>query len=169
MRTFNVSRFRVAMDSKKGRGRWALAIAVAALTASAVLAFAGRPYSLREESSSSVARPETARTAIKPAQGFSAVQTARVQTEIITIQPDGFEPSQITRPLGRVFLLVENHSGLGEVSLRLDREAGNRLRDVHVPREKLGWSDLVDLTPGKYALTEANHPDWVCDITITPR
>jgi len=169
VRKLNLNGLIPVMRSKTRFGRWAAALAVAALTTGAVLAFAGRSYSLREKSSSSVARPETAETAIKLAEGFSAIPTARLQTEVITILPDGFEPSQITRPFGRVFLLVENHSGLGEVSLALEREAGAHLLDVQVPREKLGWSDLIDLTPGEYVLTEANHADWVCKITITPK
>jgi hypothetical protein len=68
-------------------------------------------------------------------------------------------------------LAVENRSGLQAVQLRLDRVAGAgvRLRDVQMPRAKHDWKDALDLTPGSYALTEANHPEWVCNITITSK
>jgi hypothetical protein len=41
---------------------------------------------------------------------------------------------------------------------------------VRVPRDTKGrreWRQLVTLPPGSYALTEADHPGWVCRITIT--
>ena len=54
-----------------------------------------------------------------------------------------------------------------EVDLRLDRVTGNRLRKVKAPSGQLDWTELLDLNPGEYRLTEAKHPDWVCRITIT--
>jgi len=101
------------------------------------------------------------------AQGNPA--QVRIEVERITIRPRGFEPTEITRPAGHFILAVNNRSGLEEVALRLDRVAGSRLREVRVPRTKLDWRSLVDLTPGRYVLTEANHPDWICHITITAR
>lgn len=93
----------------------------------------------------------------------------RTETELITIQPGGFEPAEITRPQGRVFLEVDNRSGLSEINLRLDAEHGNRLHQARVRREQLDWHQEIDLRPGRYLLTEANHPDWVGRITITAR
>jgi hypothetical protein len=87
---------------------------------------------------------------------------------LITITPGGFNATEITSPPIPFFLLIENRSGLSELSLRLDRLAGNRLRQVSVGREQPDWSDLLDLTPGSYVLSEANHSDWNCRITITP-
>jgi len=88
---------------------------------------------------------------------------------LITITPGGFNTTQITSPAIPFFLLIENRSGLSEVSLRLDRLAGSRLRQVSVGREQPDWADLLDLTPGEYVLSEANHSDWNCRITITPQ
>lgn len=89
--------------------------------------------------------------------------------EVITIRPRGFDPPEIVRTHGRFTLMVENRSGVEEVSLRLDREAGSRLHNVRVERKQLDWRQGVDLPPGTYILTEENHPEWVCRITITPR
>jgi hypothetical protein len=92
-----------------------------------------------------------------------------IDGEVITLRPFGFDPSEIARTNGRFTLLVDNRTGLDEVHLRLDREAGGRVHEVRVPRRKLDWVQGVDLPPGRYLLTDANHPDWVCRITITPR
>jgi hypothetical protein len=91
----------------------------------------------------------------------------RVEVELVSIRPSGFEPSEITRPRGFFIIAVENRSGLDEVELTLAREAGDRLHQVLVPRRKLNWKQGLDLTPGRYVLTEASNPEWQCTITIT--
>jgi hypothetical protein len=92
-----------------------------------------------------------------------------IESEIITIRRGGFEPAEIIRPKGPVLWMVDNRSGLKDVSLHLDQEHGNRLRDMLVHREQLDWSETIDLPPGRYQLTEADHPDWICHITITAK
>ena len=98
----------------------------------------------------------------------ATIASAQLATERITIHPNGFDPEEITRPAGEVMIAIDNRSGLEEVRLRLDREGGERLVDESVSRRKLDWRKRVNLTPGQYRLTEANHPDWQCLITITP-
>lgn len=93
----------------------------------------------------------------------------RVETELITVRSTGFEPAEITRPQGRVFFEVDNRSGLSEINLQLVAEHGNRLHQARVRREQLDWYQELDLQPGRYLLTEADHPGWVCRITITAR
>jgi hypothetical protein len=107
-------------------------------------------------------------TAAAPVSQRDAKQE-RVETELITIRSTGFEPHEITRPEGRVFFEVDNRSGLPEINLRLSSEHGNRLHQARVRREQLDWHQELDLRPGRYVLTEANHTDWVCRITITAR
>ena len=92
---------------------------------------------------------------------------ADIQAELITIVPHGFEPQELTRPRGRFLLMIDNRSGLETVTLRLTLEGGPRVREISVPREEPDWSEVIDLDPGRYLLTEANHSDWVCVITIT--
>ena len=91
----------------------------------------------------------------------------RVEAELITIHPTGFEPAEITRDGGRFVLAVDNRSGLEEVDLQLNRENGSREREARVHRQQLDWREFVDLPPGRYVLKEVNHPDWACLITIT--
>ncbi len=92
---------------------------------------------------------------------------ADFESELITITPHGFEPREITRLQGRFLLLVDNRSGLSATSLALTREAGARTHEMRVPREEPNWSDVVNLPPGRYVLTESDHPRWTCLITIT--
>ncbi len=93
-------------------------------------------------------------------------QRQRIEGEIVSLSPNGFEPKQITRPAGPFLLVVGNESHLPSVTLLLVGDVGLPLRNVLVAREKRFWSDIVDLPPGNYKLTEAAHPGWVCNITI---
>jgi hypothetical protein len=95
------------------------------------------------------------------------LQNQTIEAEIITIHPAGFEPTAITRPKGLFILEVEDRSGLREVDVRLSAERGDRVFQVKAAREKADWNRLVDPPPGRYVLTEINHPDWACIITIT--
>jgi hypothetical protein len=109
-------------------------------------------------------RPQTSSIPQVPKSGSSI---ERLDVEVITVRPNGFERVQITRPKGLFGIAVENRSGLGEVVLQLNREAGSRLHEVRLSREKLNWKEGLDLPPGHYVLTEANNPNWLCRITIT--
>jgi hypothetical protein len=108
-----------------------------------------------------------ARAWLAPAEVQGQAPQGRVEAELLTIRPTGFDPVEITRPRGSFLLVVNNRSGVGELDLRLDREGAGRQHEARMPRGKLGWKKRIDLPPGKYTLTETNHPDWVCHITIT--
>lgn len=97
----------------------------------------------------------------------SGTSTQRMDIEVITIRPTGFERTQITRPKGRFGIAVENRSGLADLVLRLDQEGGPRLRQGQLSSKNLNWKDVLDLLPGHYVLTEASNPNWLCRITIT--
>src|SRR5262245_19324241 len=86
------------------------------------------------DANTTVALPERTKTrallaasassnAVNPAQAQE-----RTQLELVTIRTRGFEPAQITRSKGRFVLAVYNRSGLEEVNLHLDQEAGVKLR-----------------------------------------
>lgn len=86
--------------------------------------------------------------------------------EIVTLRPDGFEPAELSLPADPVVLSIHNRSGLEEVDLRLEVEAGPRFKEIRVPRKRLDIKEVVDLRPGRYRLTEANNPAWSCVITV---
>jgi hypothetical protein len=111
--------------------------------------------------------PKVVKSAPAPALPQRTRPIADFESELITITPHGFEPREITRPQGRFLLMIDNRSDLAATSLSLTREAGPRTHEMRVPREEPNWSDVVDLTPGRYVLTEADHSSWGCLITIT--
>jgi hypothetical protein len=152
-------------------GRLRLALLAFGLIALTTLAL--HAYARLKESHLAVAEPP--RAAIGPAPAARpAARTAGAPQKpqltdsvLVTVTARGFDTPQITTPAKPFFLLVDNRSGLDEVALRLDQVGGPRLRSVDVPQEQLDWADLLDLAPGEYVLSEANHPDWSCRLTIT--
>ncbi|MGH9753596.1 MAG: hypothetical protein ACREA2_12505 [Blastocatellia bacterium] len=86
----------------------------------------------------------------------------------MTLRPYGFEPKQMTCPKKTFYLVVENRSGIKDITLRLDRVGGDRLHEAPVKKRNQTWIEKCDLPPGSYRLNVAEHPDWICDITITP-
>jgi hypothetical protein len=88
---------------------------------------------------------------------------------VLVLRPDGFEPTAVSWPKGRFLLAINNHSGVNDITLLLDREVGGRVKEVTLKMRKQRGVGMLDLPPGNYVLTEANHPGWVCRITITPQ
>jgi hypothetical protein len=110
--------------------------------------------------------PPVAPRGIAPVMPAQSSRGAEV--EIVTLSDSGFEPAQITRPAGRFLLAVNDKASLDEVDFVLKRDAGPALHHARVARGGRNWRKTVELAPGAYLLTEADHPDWVCRITITP-
>ena len=90
-----------------------------------------------------------------------------VEVELITLQPEGFEPSELTRPAGPFLLAFKNRSGQDDISLQVTVANGAREQTVRMPPGKHRSLNRLDLPPGQYVITEASHPEWVCRITLT--
>src|SRR5438132_1446300 len=93
----------------------------------------------------------------------------RIDASVITLRPTAFEPKEVTRPQGLFLLVVDNRSNVPDILLRLDRDTGEREHEEHVKAGRIDWRKPFDLHPGRYLLSEATHPNWVCRITITER
>jgi hypothetical protein len=146
----------------KGKRAGILVALIALTPASIGIAFAGRM----------LFRPGNSSLAVTPASSSTQNpkgQKQPVESAIITLRTFGFEPNEITRKAGPVFFFVNNVSGFRQVTFRLDREAGARLKDVPLPKGKFRWQEVVNLTPGVYLLRVDENPQWVCRITIVPR
>lgn len=91
----------------------------------------------------------------------------RLETEILTITPTGFEPAEITRPAGPFILAIHNQSGEPERALRVDRVRGNKLIEVRMARWRRAVHQQVNLPAGEYLLSIDDHPELNCRITIT--
>jgi hypothetical protein len=92
----------------------------------------------------------------------------RLEIELITLRPYGFEPAEISRPKGQFVLFVEDQSGRNDASLRLQKLDGGQVRDVNTSRMKSEWHDVINLPSGEYVLTDASNPESRCQITILP-
>jgi len=133
---------------------------VAAITF-AGLVISARAWMLRDKASTSTVINASSKSSLVPPS-----TRQRIEGEIITLSPHGFEPRQITRPPGTFLLVVGNESRLPLVTLRLNDNLGLPILNVLVARERRIWSEIVNLPPGNYRLTEATHPEWICNITI---
>jgi hypothetical protein len=106
---------------------------------------------------------------LKPAPGQQGQGQARrqlVQTTVIELNRFGFFPSQIKHAQGQNFILVRNLTGLQNVSLTLSDGNGKAAKQVVLTRTDAHWRELLNLSPGRYTLTEANNPNWTCTINV---
>jgi|SRR5215204_5833271 len=140
-----------------------VAVSLAAVTLAALVG-AARTYSSGVRPGGAPATPYASASTFDHTKKPGRV----VETELITLRATGFEPSEITRPAGEFILMVENVTG-EPVNLRFDRETGERVHEMRMSREEPDWNESEDLRPGRYLMTEANHLDWVCRVTVTAR
>ena len=88
------------------------------------------------------------------------------EVEVVTITPDGFEPQQIVRPPGPFLLAVTNRSGFDSLNLQLETEARGKLREKSLALTTPHWREVINLQPGRYVVTEADHPEWTFSLII---
>ena len=88
------------------------------------------------------------------------------EVEVVTITPDGFQPQEIVRPAGAFLLSVTNRSGVDSLSVRIETEQHGRLREKLLPLHTPYWREVINPPPGRYIITEANHPDWTLSVIV---
>lgn len=103
----------------------------------------------------------------QPAAVATAAASSQTNDVIATtLNPSGFSPTEFSHAAGRFNLRVNNQSGQPKAMLRLNRSGGERMTEVPLT-DKVRWViAAVDLTPGSYTLTVADHASWTCQITI---
>jgi hypothetical protein len=82
----------------------------------------------------------------------------------IELTNNGFMPAEVTHSAGIFAIAIENTSARDDYTLRLKAEDGTVLKEVQVQKGSTAWT--VSLQPGPYVLTEANHQQWICRISI---
>jgi hypothetical protein len=106
--------------------------------------------------------------ASQPAAESTAATSGQTNDLIATtLSPTGFSPTGLSHAAGRFNLRVNNKSRQQKISLRLSKSDGEKLTEVQLTDKVRGWTEPVELAPGNYTLTEANHPDWACNIEVT--
>jgi hypothetical protein len=142
-------------------------VAVALAVVLTILGYARKSRAIVSETPMPKSGVDLAANKVAAQSAIPTNKSSDLEAELVTVTPHGFEPSEITRPTGRFVLMVEDRSGLNTISSRLRLQAGLTLRNIPMKREQPNWSDVINLQPGRYVLSDGDHPDWVCHITIT--
>lgn len=165
----------------------AVAVVIAALLGCAALAFGARPQ--RGHSDLSIAEPGHVKMLAALAVGpygeavpsrplppaVGAQQASDTQVKLVTLSPRGFEPDEILVTQKRFVLAIDNRSQLDEVSIQFLQVTGkpaaplSRLQQWRMPRARVNANTLFELPPGDYLLTEVNHANWVCKLTVSSK
>ncbi len=93
--------------------------------------------------------------------------TQDLEVEVITATEGGFDPAVITRPRGPFILALHNRSGERELVFRIFRAQGEQLNELRLRPGRRSQHQRLELPPGDYVISEANHPAWRCDVTIS--
>ena len=109
-----------------------------------------------------VSKPNAA-VSSPPAQGRS---DRRLEVEVVEITPDGFEPQQLERTAGPFILSVTNRSGIDSLNIQINNEQQGRFREKSLPLITPYWRERINPPPGKYVITEENHPEWTLTFII---
>ena len=100
------------------------------------------------------------------ALGQPAVYQDPIEEVSLMLTPSGFAPAEL-RPHGKKFLFsLDNRTDVKELILRIARKNGDQIREIRVPGGGGDWSELLELQPGNYTLSEVAHPNWTCTIVI---
>lgn len=97
---------------------------------------------------------------------YQALQLERPEVVLINLLPSGFDQRNVALTGKRFLFAIDNRSGLEEVSFVLNLSSGQAVNGKRLVGGKIKWRQLVDLSPGKYTLTVAGHPEWMCDLKI---
>ncbi|MBA2704350.1 MAG: hypothetical protein H0U60_10910 [Blastocatellia bacterium] len=145
---------------------FALSVVAMAIVGASMVASTSRNNSVAaNKQSTSLVTPDLALPRVDQQQGRE-----RLQAELITLRPTGFEPAEITRQQGPFLLAVDNRTGTDEdLTLIVERVNGPREHEVKQMGRRIRWRKVMDLQPGDYWLKVAEHPEWACHIAITAR
>lgn len=101
-----------------------------------------------------------------PAEFSGAVTQEENEAKALltTIQPYGFEPTEINVTEGRYLLVVQNRSGLSDLMVKLETEDQKTIHEEHAQLQK--WRKRFNLKRGVYRLVVENNPEWTCIIRV---
>jgi hypothetical protein len=85
---------------------------------------------------------------------------------ILVLTSTGFAQDTIEVPAGDVDLTIRNGSGADLLTFNVTQAVLGINQSFEV---RLGArvSRRVNLKPGEWVITEANHPDWTCRVVVT--
>lgn len=145
---------------RSGHGRKLVWLIAALLLITAGLTVTARTWlSSGEVVAKSVPKPA-------PADTNPRAQAPQEERAVIRLLTSGFSPTELSDTSGPYRLVITRPSQDEEVVLQLKTESGELVQEIEMPSEKLNWTTLIELEAGSYTLTVANHPQWVCHLTV---
>jgi hypothetical protein len=141
----------------------AMLLGVAAIVAMTAVAWACRASSAGGAGTAANAKAGNTAPGVEP----SAATQAPADTVTTTLGPSGFTPNQVSHPAVAFNLKVRNQSGEHQVTLQLSDSNGKKVSGARLTDKVGEWSAPLDLAAGTYTLSEANHSNWTCAVTVT--
>jgi hypothetical protein len=92
----------------------------------------------------------------------TAKALVQVDTQLIELNQYGFIPKQVTRGKAQYYIFVRNVTGLRNLTVKLVDRSGTTTTQQNLTATSPHWRELLQLSPGKYTLSEASHPSWTC-------
>ena len=90
----------------------------------------------------------------------------RLPAHVLTLNVDGFEPAEVIWEKKESLLIIDNRTPISELTFQLAKIHGARVKEIKLKTRKQRSAGVLDLPPGQYVLSEVNHTDWICHITI---
>jgi len=87
--------------------------------------------------------------------------------EVIFISANYVLPAQITRPAGKVFFVIRNHSNLKNLQIHVGVHGGQDIHVADIDTSNGNYTVVLDLQPGTYDVFEPGHPKLKTTLTIT--
>ncbi len=98
------------------------------------------------------------------------VPAEKVDVERVSLTERGFAPREINRVKGKFLFVVDARTGSSTpITFGLSEDKGKRLKEAKSNGNQKGWRDFLDLDAGKYLVTVAENPDWICVINVTSK
>jgi hypothetical protein len=85
----------------------------------------------------------------------------------LTLRASGFQTKEMSISAGEYFVIIHNASGLDQFGVRIRRESGESVHEVRLSKFQKRWRQNVRFNPGNYIISEIDHPEWTCRITVT--
>lgn len=97
-------------------------------------------------------------------------QNQSAQLLVIYTTPYGFEPSELTVPVGEHVLMLRNRTGETAVSYQLKTQAGQLVARIEPPQIGLPNKDTLTirlpLPAGQYRLFADGQPEWMFQLNV---
>jgi hypothetical protein len=97
---------------------------------------------------------------------WSQKRDRSIEVEVIDLTTSGCSPNKLSRPHGKVYLIVQNYTQKDDVAVHIEDESGKVYDAKQWRHRELSWGTMLPSTPGKYFVVVDNSQKWRCEIEI---